>query len=190
MNLEIRIAAGIELRATDGKNTLFGYAAKYNRDSKPICGEFIERIAPGAFDRTLKEGTIDVRALFNHSMDYPLGRLGAKTLRLYTDDTGLRYEIDLADTTCGRDVRAYVEHGDVYGSSFKFRCQQDAWVYPTERGGMAQRTLLDCDLYDVSPVTDPAYEDTSVAIRSYTTNQPLDWTDTYARRIAALSRLS
>ncbi len=187
--MEIRVASGIELRAVEGKNTLVGYAAKFNSDSKPIFGEFIENIAPGAFKRTLAEAKIDVRALFNHSKDMPLGRLGASTLRLYEDETGLRYEIDLPDSTCGRDVKALVEHGDVYGSSFAFRCQKDSWAYPTERGKMAYRTLLDVDLHDVSPVTDPAYEDTSVAVRAYQESTPIDWRATYTMRLDALSRV-
>ncbi len=185
MTNEIRVGTGIELREADGKPVLTGYAAKYGTDSKPIWDEFIETIAPDAFKRTVTEALIDVRALFNHSKNMLLGRLGSKTLRLYNDETGLRFELDVPDTTLGRDTLELVKRGDIYGMSFAFRTVKDAWVYPATRGGMAKRTLIDVDVYDVSPVTDPAYEDTSVAVRSYTDNTPLDWTDTYRLRVQA-----
>ncbi len=185
MTNEIRVSSGVELREVEGKPVLAGYAAKYGTDSKPIYGEFVETIAPDAFKRTVAEALIDVRALFNHSKDMLLGRLGSKTLRLFNDATGLRFELDVPDTTLGRDTLELVKRGDIYGMSFAFRCVKDAWQYPTTRGDMAKRTLLDCDVYDVSPVTDPAYEDTSIAVRSYTDNQPVDWADTYRLRVQA-----
>ncbi len=182
---EIRVAQGIELREVEGKPVLTGYAAKYGTDSKPIFGEFVETIAPDAFKRTVAEAVIDVRALFNHSKDALLGRRGSGTLRLFNDATGLRFELDVPDTTLGRDTLELVRRNDIYGMSFAFRTVKDAWVYPAARTDMARRTLLDVDLYDVSPVTDPAYEDTSIAVRSYADNQPVDWTDTYRLRARA-----
>ena len=102
MPIERRTATeGVELREEDGTLTAVGYAATFNRFSQNLGG-FVEEVRSGAFRSTLNQA--DVRALFNHEPDHLLGRSTTGTLRLSEDDHGLRYEVDLPNTTLGRDV--------------------------------------------------------------------------------------
>jgi HK97 family phage prohead protease len=154
----------------DGPGTIVGYAALFNEET--VIGRyygFREVIAPGAFAAAIKND--DVRALFNHNADIVLGRNKiAKTLRLDEDKKGLRYEVDLPDTVAAGDVRKLIERGDVSGSSFAFTIESDddeAWDYePVKKGQLPIRTIKRVSLYDVSPVTYPAYEGTSISARS------------------------
>jgi hypothetical protein len=125
-------------------------------------GGFVEQIAAGTFAKTLQEQ--DIRALFNHDEDHVLGRLKAGTLRLAEDADGLAYEIDMPDTTVGRDLAVSLERGDISGSSFGFRMIKDEWEQPET--GVPIRTLREVSLRDVGPVTFPAYSDASSALRS------------------------
>jgi HK97 family phage prohead protease len=145
---------------------MVGYAAKFNTRSQDLGG-FVETIAPGAFTRSL-EDMADVKALFNHDPNIVLGRSTAGTLRLFQDDTGLRYEVDLPNTTAGRDLAISLERGDISQSSFAFRTIKDDWSF--DQDGRELRTLQDLELRDVSPVTYPAYLDTNsgIAQRSLT----------------------
>ncbi len=152
---EIRAAAG-----EDGVKKISGYAAVFNQPSKDLGG-FIERIAPGAFTHTLQAD--DIRSLWNHNADYPLGRVRAKTLSLYEDMKGLAFMILPPDTQYARDLLVSIERGDVDSMSFGFYTMNDNW----ERvGDTIVRTLLEVQLLEVSPVTFPAYPQTSAAVRS------------------------
>lgn len=151
----------VEFRADDtGKLTVVGYAAVFG-DVANIGGWFQEVVARGAFVTTLQ--TADVRAYFDHDTGRVLGRLSAGTLRLQEDDKGLRVEIDLPDTTDGRDVKTLVERGDVSGMSFRFEAVRQEW---DETVDPPKRTLLEVRLGEVSIVSEPAYDGTSVALRS------------------------
>ena len=168
---ERRAVSGLEARAADAESakksgiigTLRGYAAKFNCDSVPLGG-FIERIAPGAFKRTLVENP-DVVALWNHDSGQPVAR-APQTLSLSEDETGLRCEISLADTADNRDLLTRVQQGIVRGMSFGFTTRADAWVAGQD-GAPDLRTLVDVDLFEVSPVTWPAYPDTEIATRAH-----------------------
>lgn len=160
---ERRIFTIRELRvAKDGKRTISGHAAVFDKDSE-VLWNFVERVAPGAFTTTIKED--DVRALFNHDPNLILGRNTAGTLRLSEDETGLAVEIDPPDTQVARDLLVSLERGDVSQMSFGFVTRKDEWTY-SDNGGPDKRTLLDVQLFDVSPVTFPAYPDTDVSVRS------------------------
>jgi HK97 family phage prohead protease len=153
----------IEIRAAEGGGKLLaGHAAVFDKDSEEMWG-FTERVAAGAFTKTLQED--DIRGLFNHNPDYVLGRNTSKTLRLAEDAVGLGFEIDLPDTQLARDLVISIERGDITGCSFGFSTISDKWDY-SEDGSRTMRTLLECKLYDVGPVTFPAYPDTDVAVRS------------------------
>lgn len=153
----------IEMRdsASGGLPTIVGYAAVFNAETN--IGGFFERIKPGAFARAIAEQQ-DVRALFNHDPNFLLGRLGAGTLRMAEDEQGLRVEIDPPDTQTGREVVELIRRGDIYGMSFGFMAMKESW--DSTEDGVALRILEDVDLFDVSPVTFPAYEQTEVAVRS------------------------
>lgn len=141
--------------------TIVGYAAKFDSDSQDLGG-FIERIDRNAFDRALEERH-DVRALVDHDSSKIIGRSASGTLRMSTDDVGLRVEIDPANTQAGRDVVESIRRGDIDGMSFGFQVIRDAWA---ERDGKALRTIHDLSLKDVSTVSFPAYPATEVALRS------------------------
>lgn len=123
-----------------------------------------ERIMPGAFDRALKEKD-DVRALFNHDSNLVLGRTKSGTLKLTATREGLAYEIEPADTTAYRDTVAHLERGDVDGSSFAFLVTREQWLYDKDRRTDI-RQVQEVQLFDVGPVTYPAYEATTSGLRS------------------------
>lgn len=145
----------------DKKPVIRGYAAMFERFSEDLGG-FREKIAAGAFAKAVKD---DVRALWNHDPNYVLGRTKAKTLRLKEDKDGLAIEIDTPDTQWARDLLVSIDRGDVSQMSFGFRVVKDEWNKQNTK--MPERTLLEVRLFDVSPVTFPAYPQTSVAVRDY-----------------------
>lgn len=159
MTMERRaVSAPTELRADS--RTLAGYAAVFN-STADIGGHFREIIAPGAFRDTLESS--DIRALIDHDSGRLIGRKSAGTLRLAEDDRGLRVEIDLPDTSDGRDLATLVSRGDLDGMSFGFVVRHDEW---DETSNPPTRTIHKVDLREVSAVTFPAYGDTSLALRS------------------------
>lgn len=167
--MERRITGGecrIESRE-DGSRMAVGYGAVFYRagDSGTeyeLWKGAVERIARGAFSEALNRPD-DVRGLFNHDSDHLLGRLSAETLRLRADDRGLLYEIDLPDTQAGRDVATSIERGDLTGSSFAFVPEVVEWSEEEDR---EIRTIKSVRLYDVGPVTFPAYESSTTALRT------------------------
>ena len=145
-------------QAEDGTMRLSGYAAVFNEDSVPL--PFLERIAPGAFRKTLTE-TPDVRLLINHE-GLPLARTKNKTLRLHEDETGLYMDADLPDTQAARDLYTLVERGDVDQMSFAFRVIRQKWSEDRSRRVLTELSLSDGD---VSVVTYAAYPTTTVEAR-------------------------
>jgi HK97 family phage prohead protease len=145
---------------------LRGYAAVFGVETV-ICGYFRERIDPGAFTDSIAND--DVPAQFNHDPNYVLGRTSNKTVRLAQDGKGLVYEVDLNDQDPDAlRVGAKVARGDVNGSSFAFSCEQEGdeeWVRD-DPAKLPLRIIKRAKLYDVAPVTSPAYETTSVSARS------------------------
>jgi uncharacterized protein len=164
---------GLELRAGDGQQpTISGYAVVFDSLSEVMVDgrgrQFRERFAPTAFDRALGSGP-DVRALWNHNPDYPLGRVRNGTLRVAKDGRGVRFDLVPPATSWGQDAVESIRRGDVSGVSFGFSVRRDGTADTWEKpgvDGVALRTVLDADLYEVSPVTFPAYPATSVAVRS------------------------
>lgn len=151
----------------DGKQIVSGYAAVFHRADDPgteyqLAKDFVERIAPTAFNRAIQDKH-DARALFNHDPNHVLGRVGAGTLRLSVDSVGLRYDIDLPDTTTGQDVAKSISRGDLTGSSFAFRVKKQSFL---KGDSYDVRNIEDVDLLDVGPVTYPAYKSTTTGMRS------------------------
>lgn len=168
-NIERRFipAEGLELRAEGDESApkLRGVAIVYDRLSQDLGG-FKERIAPGAVAKAL--GRSDVRALFNHDANLILGRSKGKnpTLRLEDSPEGLRYEVDLPNTSAGRDVLESVKRGDVDGSSFAFTVGEGGDEWSVE-GKTQIRTITEFqEIFDVSPVVFPAYKSARVSARA------------------------
>ena len=145
------------------ENAMEGHAAVFNVFSSPDLG-FSEVIRPGCFAKTLKES--DIRALWNHNPDKPLGRNSAGTLELKEDESGLASKILLPDNTWGNDCRESVRRGDVSQMSFAFRTIKDNWYIDDAQGGIVCRELLEVRLLEVSPCTFPAYPQTDVSARA------------------------
>lgn len=154
--------ATVELRAVDGEPArVDGHAAVYDQWSQDLGG-FRERILPGAFSRALEDGA-DVRALFNHDPNFLLGRTIAGTLKLVDEEAGLRYVATPPDTQTVRDlVLVPLARRELTQSSFQFIALEDEWR--DTKAGM-ERDLISAELFDVSPVTFPAYPQTDIAVR-------------------------
>lgn len=165
MKLERRIIRTPEIRASEDGKTIIGYAAVFNSLSDDL-GWFREKIRPGAFSKCLA-GDPDVRCLFNHDSNLVLGRTRNGTLDLLEDDKGLKFECQLPDTQTARDLRALIERGDVSQCSFGFYVLEQAWE-EKKVGDQVETTreIIECELFDVSPVTFPAYPATSVEART------------------------
>ena len=160
-NKEIRTfnVQDLELRQEGDSNVVVGYGSVFNTLSNDL-GNFKEIIAEGAFDGRLQD---DVRFLINHD-GLPLARTTNGTLRLSTDERGLRYEAEVANTSIGRDLIELMKNGTVNQSSFAFVVEDDSWEV---RDGINIRTVNKVSrLYDVSAVTYPAFEEAGVALRS------------------------
>lgn len=162
-NRETRyLVTDVEIRAEeDNQPRLVGYAARFNSLSEDLGG-FREVIRKGAFADSIRRGD-DVRALVDHNPTMILGRTKSNTLTLSEDNLGLRVEILLPDTSVSRDLQASMKRGDIDGMSFGFRVDADAW---REEQGQTIRELHRVSLFDVSPVTFPAYPATEAALRS------------------------
>lgn len=145
--------------------TLDGYGAVFNEftEIEDAVGVYREQIAPGAFKRTLGMRTPILQ--FDHGShpligSIPLGRI----LSLVEDEHGLRVKARLSDNWLVQPVRDAIRDGGVSGMSFRFRIVDEDWVRAAD--GMEERTIREVELYEVGPVVFPAYEQTSVGVRS------------------------
>ncbi|KKN27507.1 hypothetical protein LCGC14_0863910 [marine sediment metagenome] len=157
--------AEIRLDESGEHPRLVGYASVFfdgtAKTEFRLWEDMVERIMPGAFDKTLKAKD-DVRALFNHDPSMILGRTTAGTVELETDKRGLKYSIDLGSTTIAEDVVKHIRRGDVSGSSFGFEVTD---VEHRMEDKVNIREITGVKLFDVGPVTFPAYEATDVVVR-------------------------
>lgn len=181
MNKELRSYSG-EIRAEQRDNVthIVGYGSVFDVLSEPMWG-FREIIRPGAFDEVLGD---DVRGLFNHDANFVLGRTVAATMTLTVDDRGLHYDIIAPETPTIRDlVIAPMQRGDITQSSFAFRVAPggDNW-YEDDDGVIIREITKVGRLYDVSPVTYPAYQAADSSVRSLS-----DWKETRARTLQAIN---
>ena len=166
-HLERRTITLKELRVIDetdnGGNAIEGYASVFDSWSEELGGEspFREKVVKGAFEETIQQD--DIRALFNHDPNYVLGRNRSGTLELAEDEKGLRVRIIPPATQWAKDLLVSIKRGDITQMSFGFTVILDRWSYEDY---MDVRELLKVKLYDVSPVTFPAYTQTECGIRS------------------------
>jgi HK97 family phage prohead protease len=166
VNKELRFVVAEELRATGSQQNpkIEGYAATFAGIAD--LGAFREKIAPGAFKRTLASDR-DVVALYNHDNSMLLGRKSAGTLTLQEDSKGLRFSCDLPDTSVARDVYANLRAGNLKECSFGFFVDgEDGEDWAQQADGTMLRTLRNVALFDVSVVTFPAYNNTEAAARN------------------------
>ncbi|GAA5417975.1 hypothetical protein Pryu01_03053 [Paraliobacillus ryukyuensis] len=156
----------IEIREDDdGNKTLSGYAVKWQKKSHVLgfFRKFREQFQMGAFAESLQDD--DQRFLWSHDTTQVLGRTKNNTLRLMEDATGLRFELDLPDTTLGRDTYTSIKRGDVDGVSFGFKMISHDLEEPDD--DLPLRTVTKAKLLEVSAVAFPAYPDSEVSARGY-----------------------
>lgn len=151
----------VDLQTTITGRKLGGYAAVYNQRSD--IGLYLEQLAPTAFRSALASPDLDVRGLLNHDPNMLLART-PDSLRLSSDSHGLQFELDLPDTTVANDVRALVDAGLITGCSFGFVADGQTWTVHEGRDLRTHTSVA--RLLDVSVVTYPAYEGTTVSLRS------------------------
>lgn len=159
----------VQLRAEpDGKRVLFGHAAVFNSWTEIDStweGHFRERFAPGAFNRTLAERGHRVKALYDHGHDPTIGNKPLGPFRaLREDGTGLWYEVELLSTDYNRDFVIPAAEAGVLGASLRFRSVKEEWDDDTD--DLPERTIRDAELYELGPVTFPAYEAATAGVRS------------------------
>ena len=169
MKQERRTFTGTVIARSEGENMpkeIGGIAAVIN--SVTDLGYFEEVIERGAFDNALNK-EYDIRCLFNHEAELILGRTKANTCNVFVNaDGNLEYTWvpDYENPTHMSVVRS-IMRGDITQSSFAFTIKEQKWSESTKYGSMGKRTITMIeDLYDVSPVTYPAYADTEADARS------------------------
>lgn len=180
MDKELRSYGG-EIRAEqrdDNVTHIVGYGSVFDVLSEPMWG-FREIIRPGAFDAVLGD---DVRGLFNHDANFVLGRTASSTMKLSVDSRGLHYDITAPDTPTIRDlVIAPMQRGDITQSSFAFRVAPGGETWYEDDDGVIIREITQVSrLYDVSPVTYPAYQAADSSVRSLN-----DWKASHTRSVQA-----
>lgn len=159
-------ASNIEIREEEsGVRTISGYAVKWEMKSVTMgyFRRFKEQFRKGAFTESLTNE--DQLALWSHDTSRVLGRTKNGTLRLYEDDVGLRFELDLPNTTLGNDAYETIKRGDVDGVSFGFQMKQQTWDESDPDNIV--RTVTNAKLMEISPVAFPAYPDSQVSARSH-----------------------
>jgi hypothetical protein len=155
-----------------------GYAAIFDVASEDMG--WIEQIDLHAFDSVMA-AQHDVRCLWNHDDNVVLGRESADTLRLSVDARGLAYECDMPDTQAGRDLVVSMRRKDIRESSFGFITKRDSWTDNPD--GTVTRRILEFDaLFDVSPVSFPAFTATSVGVRSLPDSMPAEFRSRFEKR--------
>jgi len=150
----------VEKREDGTIKSIVGYPIVYGKDSEDMG--FIEQVAKGAAGNAL--GKSDIRGLKNHDPSLIFARKGVN-LQLFEDDHGIRYEATPIDTHNFREVAKEVDLGLLDGQSFGFTILSDEWTDLDK--DTPRRTITEIDMiFDVGPVTYPAYTDTTVALRS------------------------
>lgn len=154
--IETRVSsANFEIRESDTGLTFEGYAAVFNSASEPL--PFTERIAPGAFRRSLRSRN-DIKLLWNHDTGSILGSTRAATLSLTEDNYGLKVRAELPNTSLGRDTAELLRRGDVDSMSFGFSVPAGGDDWSSDG---TERTLRSVRLHEVSIVAFPAYSATA-----------------------------
>jgi len=172
--VEQRVAAtSVEIRSNaDGSWQLEGLAAVFDSPSQDLGG-FTEVLKRGAFKNVLRSSDLDCRALVNHDPNMLIGRTTNGTLQLEETPRGLKYTVQVPDTTVGRDLRVLLERGDLSQSSFAFRVSQDgqSWEDDPSTGGLVRTITNVSSLMDCSVVTYPAYTAATAGVADQTSSR-------------------
>jgi len=165
MPREIRVRPlTAEIRTNeDGEEYIEGYVVQFEKLSERLWG-FYDKVRKGAFERTLKEHRDRIKALWNHNSDLVIGSLKSGSLEMFEDEKGLRFKLTPNKSRAGQDALEMIRAGDVDGVSFGFDKRKQEW--DESDPNMVVRTLIEVDLWEISPTPFPAYPDSEVAARS------------------------
>ena len=164
----------------DNKREIYGKAIPFDSPSLPIDGDFIEYIAPDAFDESLNSDA-EIMLLYAHKWSAPLARRSAGRLKLEKREDGIYFSATPPDTTRAQDLLKDIEAGNVKGNSFGFTVEADDWS--TDENGRQIRRVLKGTLYEISAVVDPAYPDTTLAKRSLAASQKTQDSDASKHKV-------
>jgi HK97 family phage prohead protease len=153
----------VQVRADAGHRKVGGYAAMFDKLSRNLGG-FVEVVTPSFFNHTRANGWPDVICRYNHDDNMLLGTTGGNTLKLWTDETGLMYEVDPPASRA--DIVELIERGDVRKSSFAFKVDVNGDEWTLTDQDYPLRKLVSGHLVDVAPVNTPAYDSTTTGMRS------------------------
>lgn len=163
---------GVETREVNGEKIdyIVGYGVVFNSESQ-VLYDFVERIEPTAADGLDMSRVV---ATINHDFSKILARTDSGTLKLSVDSRGIKYEFPLPNTTYAMDLKENIRIGNIKGSSFIFSTAEDRWTHYDDPAKPSLREVLKFRaIYEMGPVTSPAYLDTTVAQRSLeNTKQP------------------
>lgn len=169
--LELRNDGDGEMPTLAGRFAVFN---QWTRIDSLFEGLFLERIAPGAFAKTIKEQRDDIKVLFQHGHDPMVGDKPLGPIHeLEEDGEGARYEVPLIDTSYNRDLLIPGLEAGLYGASFRFRSIKEEFNKEPGKSehnpdGIPERTIQELQLYEFGPVTFPAYPGASAGLRSMT----------------------
>jgi len=179
-NLVRAVMPGVEFRAAekedDGIGLLEGEFAVFNEWTEINSaweGNFLERIAPTAMNKTFDENRAGMKVLYDHGHDPQIGNKPLGPIRdLYPTETGARYGVPLFDTSYNRDLLPGLKAG-VYGASFRFKVIREEFEKNPARSdynprGLPERTITEARVMEFGPVTFPAYEGATAGVRSLT----------------------
>lgn len=164
-----------ETRDDDGRRHLYGHFAVFNRWTEIDSlfeGNFLERLAPGSFKRTINARRDQIKVLYDHGYDPQIGNKPLGPIeKLSEDKHGVEYDVPLIDTDYNRDFIIPAADEGLLGASFRFRVVDDEWDDEPARSeanpkGIPERTIREVKLYEFGPVTFPAYSEATAALRS------------------------
>lgn len=169
MPAEVRFveSEGIELRAVEGTEDRFveGVGVVYGKEVE-IWPGFREKIRAGAFNKTLQGGS-EIKSFFNHDASQVLATTRSNpALEIQDTDKGLRFKAPIPPTSYGNDLRVNLERKNVRGASFSFDVDEEGDIITRDEKGVYHREITSATMYEVGPVTNPAYPQTSVSLRS------------------------
>ena len=191
------IRPGFEMRAADGEAppTLFGHFTPFNVWTEIDSvweGNFMERIAPGAFTKTIAENRSDIKVLFQHGEDPQVGDKPLGVIHeLREDDEGPYYEVSLLNAPYVRnDILPGLEAG-LYGASFRFQVMREEFADKVKESkhnpdALPERTIKEVRLFEFGPVTFPAYASATAGVRSLTDEYIFDRLRTKPERLREL----
>ena len=176
-SLERRISVSPETRArvtNEETRTIRGYGIVFNKESVDLRANgrvFREVIRPEA----VRGVNLDnILSMHNHRSERLLGTTASGTMRTGVDTVGVWYEVDLPNAPTGQDVFESVRRGDTPGSSFQFDIRSDGDKWSMKEGKAFREVVQFNGVYEMGPVSEPAYPDTSISARSMEALEALD----------------